>query len=977
MRARNISGRRRGSTRVLCAAAALAVSTFAARRAALAGNTTYSGPNGGYFSTGGNWNTNVAPNSGDNVFVGPNQGSLATQTVNFNYSTLSYSSGGFNSLTIDSPDFTQTMFVTEAPPLGFSYSLSTSSLIIGNGNGVFQQTGRSVSNNTVSGLIELGVTQDSSGEYDLYTNGTLNAGAIDLGMVGLGNFNQSTGSVTVTHALSMSTGAYGFSSYSMTGGSFSAAAIYMNTGNSPAGASFSQVDSTVTTVTLSMANNSNFYLGTSSGSATLNVPSTEFVGNQGSASFVQSGGSNLVGSLYVDTSSSSTASLSTYTLNTGTLSAGSMFINYNSAGMGKFVQSGGVNTVTGDLQLSDGGFGGEYDIGPGATLSVGGTMWMASGDLDGGNGSLKQTGGAVSCAAVNFGYYYGFGELDISGGKFTTGSMNFALGSDSGGTVHQTGGTITIGTAGSPGGLEMSAIYGWTLSYSMDASAAPSALILHGNLDLEGDLATGATSTTTWASFTQNGGTTSIYGNITVGATTTGTSGNLLAFGGTAACSVTGNVYIGGNDSQPMGEGSLSITGGSLGVAGTLNLWNTGGGASLSAGTLAVGEINTHGMPSLFDWTGGTLHLTNSYLLIDAPVQPQVLFGNSLTIHASQALVVESNEWLSGAGAQLIQNGGANSCSTLEIGNSQSAGAATYTLAGGTLTTTSLQILGGNSNALNITGGVASAVSTSNNQSINQTGGTSSLGNVSGSGGIFVGNFAGTAAAMSVASIQQESVFINSTGTVSILNNSTASNQVNALTILPGGRLDLGNNRLIINYAGGGDPISTIRSYLISGYNGGTWTGAGIDSSAAAANSGKYGIGYADGADGVVAGLSSGQIEIMYTLLGDANLDGKVNGSDFAILASNFNKAVSGWDQGDFNYDGKVNGADFSVLAANFNQGIGPGAIAALDQFALANGLASDVPEPGLAGVAAAGAIGLLKRRGHRMRRSLPRPSYG
>ena len=42
----------------------------------------------------------------------------------------------------------------------------------------------------------------------------------------------------------------------------------------------------------------------------------------------------------------------------------------------------------------------------------------------------------------------------------------------------------------------------------------------------------------------------------------------------------------------------------------------------------------------------------------------------------------------------------------------------------------------------------------------------------------------------------------------------------------------------------------------------------------------------------------------MYTLLGDANLDGAVNGSDFAILATNFNKAVSGWDAGDFNYDG-------------------------------------------------------------------------
>ena len=82
-------------------------------------------------------------------------------------------------------------------------------------------------------------------------------------------------------------------------------------------------------------------------------------------------------------------------------------------------------------------------------------------------------------------------------------------------------------------------------------------------------------------------------------------------------------------------------------------------------------------------------------------------------------------------------------------------------------------------------------------------------------------------------------------------------------------------------------------------------------------NSGSYGIGYADSADpGNPAGLASGQIEVMYTLLGDANLDGKVNGTDFNLMATNFNQAVTdGWDKGDFNYDGKVNGSDFVLLA--------------------------------------------------------------
>ena len=81
----------------------------------------------------------------------------------------------------------------------------------------------------------------------------------------------------------------------------------------------------------------------------------------------------------------------------------------------------------------------------------------------------------------------------------------------------------------------------------------------------------------------------------------------------------------------------------------------------------------------------------------------------------------------------------------------------------------------------------------------------------------------------------------------------------------------------------------------------------------------------------------------MYTLLGDANLDGLVNGSDFNILAANFNQGVSG--------------ADASA-----------GDIAALDAFAVANGLSlptSSVPEPA-SGVMAIFGVGILARRARR-----------
>ena len=189
-----------------------------------------------------------------------------------------------------------------------------------------------------------------------------------------------------------------------------------------------------------------------------------------------------------------------------------------------------------------------------------------------------------------------------------------------------------------------------------------------------------------------------------------------------------------------------------------------------------------------------------------------------------------------------------------------------------------------------------------------------------------------------------------------------------ALTVSGGGFVDVANNQILLSY-GSSDPISSIAGYIASGYNGGAWNGPGIISSTAqtATNGLLYGVGYADGADNVVSGLSSGQIEVMYTLLGDANLDGLVNAADFTILAANFNQPVTSWDQGDFNYDGLVNAADFTDLAANFNQGASgaasAGDVAALDAFAAANGLLADVPEPGCAGMLAMAGLGMLRRR--------------
>ena len=85
----------------------------------------------------------------------------------------------------------------------------------------------------------------------------------------------------------------------------------------------------------------------------------------------------------------------------------------------------------------------------------------------------------------------------------------------------------------------------------------------------------------------------------------------------------------------------------------------------------------------------------------------------------------------------------------------------------------------------------------------------------------------------------------SSANTLQLATGSGASSQT-ALIIASGSTLDITNNHLFINYGGGPDPIASIAALIVTGYAGGTWTGAGITSSAARVNSASYGIGYAD-----------------------------------------------------------------------------------------------------------------------------------
>ena len=80
------------------------------------------------------------------------------------------------------------------------------------------------------------------------------------------------------------------------------------------------------------------------------------------------------------------------------------------------------------------------------------------------------------------------------------------------------------------------------------------------------------------------------------------------------------------------------------------------------------------------------------------------------------------------------------------------------------------------------------------------------------------------------------------------------------------------------------------------------------------------------------------ELDVTEQIAGDANNDGKVDGSDVTILAGNWQKGVSDgltatWEEGDFNADGKVDGSDVTILAGNWQYGV--------------EAAAASVPEPG------------------------------
>jgi fibronectin-binding autotransporter adhesin len=166
--------------------------------------------------------------------------------------------------------------------------------------------------------------------------------------------------------------------------------------------------------------------------------------------------------------------------------------------------------------------------------------------------------------------------------------------------------------------------------------------------------------------------------------------------------------------------------------------------------------------------------------------------------------------------------------------------------------------------------------------------------------------------------------------TLLVINNLVLAGQTNAWT----SGLDLGGNDMDVTSGS----IATLTNRVRGGYNlaaGGGWNGttAGIASSAAAADSrhltavgviqnnqsGSPLFTSASPFDGYAP--AAGDILLKNTYYGDANLNGKVDGSDYSLIDAGYasHGSLTGWYYGDFNYDGVVDGSDYTLIDNAFN----------------------------------------------------------
>ncbi len=426
-----------------------------------------------------------------------------------------------------------------------------------------------------------------------------------------------------------------------------------------------------------------------------------------------------------------------------------------------------------------------------------------------------------------------------------------------------------------------------------------------------------------------------------------------------------GSIAVTGGDmdlGSGQGAGTLKVRGtGSLSISGTAHLGaglTSSGTLNLSGGSIVLGADNA-GTASCIVGDSGTGVFIVSGGLLTTPLMTLGQNASALGTGTQTGGTVSITSNLSIGETSTNNNVYTISAGTLSVGSgiyNGTSGNGVFTVSGTALVTAAeLHNVATGTGTISVSGGSISVGLTTNNGLYTQSGGSASLGSISG-----VGQIAVSGGTLNASSIAQGTLLLSSTGRANVTPGSV-TNMLTALSITGTSKLDLSNNHLIIDYPTiGPSPLASVKAAL----------GAGsITSSSASAiasnpaNIHKTALGYAEASqvndfvanpNFTFAGqpVDSTAVLIRYTYTGDANLDGAVNTSDFAALASNFNGTGKSWFNGDFNGDGKVNALDFNAIATNFGQP----ALSSLSLGAL-------VPEPATLSLLALGSLCAMRRR--------------
>jgi hypothetical protein len=824
---------------------------------------------------------------------------------------------------------------------GESLSISDGALVIAAGGSAGGSYGVEVESGGSLGLSSSGAL-NNVGSLAVDTGGTLstsavlsNTGLIYIGLSGVGNFTESGGTVTASNGIDMGHYAGSSGGYSLSSGTLTS--TYETVGDVGVGV-FNQTGGSNQTTDL--------YLGLSASSAngayTLSggnlTASYEYIGGAGGGTFTQNtntgpSGNTVTQSLTIGASGS-------YTLSGGTLSVAALSLQ--SGGTLNWT-AGTLNLTNSSLAIGSGGtLGSNFSLNSGQTLDISGPGQSLAIN---GSGTLNISGGSVSAPSLTVA-----GSFAQSAGSATFTSLNAANASSfsfTGGSMTISGGNldpltpapdILDGVSGSySGAWEVSGSSSPVLTLQQGATTTTDETVLVGSSGGTGNLNVTGSGT----DLSVNGWMDVGWGGSNSGAVYTPSTGYLTLSQFAQASGILDIGDLGGKGSALI-QSAASVTGSGLevgwdyyGTASTGLIPSTGtvtvtGFGSISTGTVEIGYNEGDG--TVIVYNGGSITADGTIYIGESGGTGTLTLGTSGQTDTGSRFNNSSGltyvGYNGGIGALNVYAG--TTLATRGLYTSQSGGSGKINLGGGTINAGTLGL--GNITDLNWTAGTLEI--------------TSSI-------------------------INTPTISVPSGGKLIFEPNATATTTLSSLLIAPGGVVDLGNNTIFIDYGSGPDPIASIAQWIANGFYG--LSGPQIISSsiatADAASGLSYGIGYADGADGVVAGLPSGEIEIMFTLLGDANLDGTVNAEDYTPFSHNIGLSGMYWDDGDFNYDGTVNAEDYTLFAHN----IGQSASLAAGGLEAANGInIANVPEPMSAGMMVMAGLGMLRRRRRLSRQSTP-----